>query len=552
MTPVLQAIVEFLKAQDIRLIFGKIGEGTFPILDRIALDNSLTFISTYRDENAVVMADGYARAGGGPGIVLLTAGSSAALAVPGMTQAFYDGSPVIFLAVDPPSTYGGKEESATEWFRQEAVFEKITRFSCTVSSPHRIIEGLENVYRHAVSGKKGPVYCGIPRDFLMADTPEKVRPHAQFMSPGLSSGEPALIRRACDLLLTCQSPVILLGGGAVWSKAHADAAELAEFLFAPIVTSNGKSGIVPDDYPLSIGRLGSKANQVALQTVKEADVLISFGCTFNDRSTFGFSREIFSPNVRIIQVDIDPYQIGRNYPIELGIVGDARLVLRDMLSILRQTGAEKWPSRIIQRIQRVWELKESWSNEWNRLARSSDVPIRRLRLLKDLVDEVGREALIFGEVDWKHCLKTSFFPMIESYDFPLPGAHLGLAMGAKLALPTRPVVAILGDGAFMSVLTDLATAVEHQIPILVLIARNDCYGQAKAMQTQFCDGRHLGVEHSFPNFTEVASSFGAHAERVESPSHIRLAIQRALEAQKPALIEVIVSDAIRDLRPVFE
>ena len=551
MISVIQAIVEFLKIQDIQYLFGKVGEDILPILDRIALQKTIQFVSTYREETAIHMADGYARAGGGPAVVLLSGGSSAALAVPAMTQAFHDGSPVILLAGELPATHLDREESA-RGFHQEAMFEKITRLSRRVDSPHRVVEALEHAYRCAVSGKKGPVYCGIPRDLLMADTPEKLRPHEQFMSLGLPSGDPVLVRRACDLLIGCQSPVILLGGGVVWSKAHAEAAELAEFLFAPIVTSSGKSGLVPDDYPLSIGRLGSKANKVALETVAEADVIISFGCTFNDRTTFGYSREIFSPNVKMIQVDIDPQQIGKNYPIELGIVGDARLVLKDILSVLRQMGAEKWPSRVIQRIQRVWELKETWGNEWNRLARSSDVPIRRLRLLKDIVDEVGREAVIFGELEWKHCLKTSFFPLIEAHDFALPGAHLGLALGAKLALTNRPVVAILGDGEFAAAITDLATAVEHRIPVIVLVARNDCYGQAKALQTQFYEGRYIGVDHPFPNFTEVALSLGAHGQRVENPTDIRPAIRRALEAQKPALIEVVVSDAIRDLRPVFE
>ncbi|MGH7774974.1 MAG: thiamine pyrophosphate-binding protein [Candidatus Binatia bacterium] len=552
MTPVTNAVVEFLKAQGIRYVFGKVGEDILPLLDRIASQDSIKFIPTYREETAALLADGYARVEGGPGIVLLSGGSAAVQAVSALAQAFHDGSPVILLAGELPTSHGAKEESATQGLDQKGLFTQLTRLSCRATNPHNVVQTLEQVYRSAVSGKKGPVYWGIPRDFLVMETPEKIRHHSQFMSSGLSSGTPELLRRACELLMGSQSPMILLGGGAVWSQATADAMELAEFLFAPIVTSNGKSGIVPDDYPLSIGRLGSKANKVALQTIAEADVLVSFGCTFNDRTTFGFSQEIFSPNVKIIQVDIDPRQIGRNYPVELGIVGDARTVLKEMLSLLRQMGAEKWPSRVIHRMQKVWERKEVWSNEWSRLARSSDIPIRRLRLLKDLVDEVGREGIIFGELEWKQCLNTSFFPLIESYDFAAPGSHLALAMGAKLALPNRPVAAVLGDGQFMTALTDLGTAVEHLIPVLAVIARNGCYGRAKATQTQFYDGRYIGVDHQFPNFTDVALSLGAHAERVENPTEIRPAIRRALETKRPAVIEVFVSSSIGDLKPAFD
>jgi thiamine pyrophosphate-dependent acetolactate synthase large subunit-like protein len=325
------------------------------------------------------------------------------------------------------------------------------------------------------------------------------------MSSGRSSGDPESIRQACELLINAQRPVILLGGGVVWSHANAEAMELGEFLFAPLVTSSGKSGVVPDDFPLSIGRLGNEANKVALQTVREADVVAAFGCTFNYRTTFA----------------------------------------------LRQMGAEKWPSRVIQRIQEVWERKETWSNEWSRLARSSDVPIRRLRLLKDIIEEVERDGLVFGELLWKNCLKTSSSPLIESEDFPLSGAHLSLAMGAKLALPNRQVVAVLGDGQFMTAITDLATAVEHGIPVLVVVARNGCNGQAKAIQAQFYQGRYIGVDHPFPNLTDVALSLGAYGERVESPSEIRPAVRRGLESQKPSLIEVVVTSSIGDLKPVF-
>jgi sulfoacetaldehyde acetyltransferase len=552
MIPVFQAIVDFLKIQATRYVFGKVGEDILPVLDRIAVEESLRFLSAYREETAVLMADGYSRVGGGPAVVLVSGGGSATQTVSAISQAVRDSSPIILLAGESTISCEGRDESGARGISQQAMFEKITRFSCRITNPHRVVETLECAYRCAVSGKKGPVYCGVPRDLLMMETSENIRHHNQFMSAVLPSGNPALIRGACELLIGSRTPVLLLGGGTVWSKAQAEAAELAEFLFAPIVTSSGKSGIVPDDYPLSIGRLGSKANKVALQIVAEADVIISFGCTFDDRTTFGYSREIFSSDVKIIQVDIDPFQIGRNYPIELGIVGDARMVLQDILSVLRQMGAKKWPSGVIQRIQRVWELRETWSNEWNRLAQSSDIPIRRLRLLKDLVDEAGPEAIIFGELDWKHCLKTSFFPLIEAQDFALPGAHLGLAMGAKLALPDRPVVAILGDGQFVTALTELATAVEHQIPVIAVVVRNDCYGRAKATQTQFYEGRYIGVDHPFPSFAEVALSLGALGERVDEPTEIRPAIRRALKSHRPALIEVVVSNAIRDLKPVFE
>lgn len=550
--PAAQAIIEFLKAQDIRYIFGKVGEDILPLLNRLIGEETIKFISTYGEDTAVLMADGYARASGRPAVALTSGGGAAAQTTAAVTQAFYDGSPLILLAGEPPTSDLHREDAITGGSKQDSLFERSTRAVCRVDHPHRVVGTLEQAYRSAGSGKMGPVYWGIPRDFLLKETPEKIKPFSRFLSPGRPSGDPELIRRTTEILLNSHKPVILLGGGVIWSRATSEAMELAEFLFAPVVTSNGKSGIVPDDYPLSIGRLGSKANKVALDTVAEADVVVAFGCTFNEQTTCGFSDNIFAPDVKLIQVDIDPRQIGRNYPVELGIIGDARLVLKDVLVSLRQMGAEKWPSKVIHRIQKIWERKETWSREWIRLARSSERPIRRLRLLKDLADEVGREGIIFGEMEWKHCLSTSYFPMIESHDFPVSGAHLGLAMGAKLALPDRPVIAALGDGQFVTALTTLGAAVEHQIPVVTVVVSNGCYGQAKATQTQFYDGRYVGVDHPFPNFADVALSLGARGERVLNPADIRPAIRRALESQRAAVVEVVVSASIGDLKPVFD
>ncbi|HWP59963.1 MAG TPA: thiamine pyrophosphate-binding protein [Candidatus Acidoferrales bacterium] len=543
MTSVPHAIAEFLRLQEFRFIFGKVGEAILPLLDAIVAEASLKFVSTYREEAAVLIADGFARTRMTPAVALLAGGPPTAQSFAAMAQAYHDGSPVLLIASDVPADLLAKRDAVTRTWEQQGGFARITRFSARVPTPQSVIETLEQAYRSAVSARKGPAFCAIPADFMLGETPERVRRYDQFVSQAPPSGDPDSIRRACELLIAAQRPVILLGGGSVWSGATSEAMELAEFLFAPIVSSSGKSGVVPDDFPLSIGRLGCDKNRIAVQTVAEADVLIALGCSFNDRTTFGFSRNLLAPSARLIQVDIDAVQLGRHYPIEIGVVGDARAVLRQILSFLRGIGAEKWPSRVIQRIQKVWERRELWMNEWTRLARSSDVPIRRLRLLKDVVEEAGREAILFGELPWKYCLKGSSFPLIESDDFPITGSNLCFAIGAKLAFPARPVLAFMGDGQFVAALTDLATAVEHGIGVVVIVARNECYGQAKAAQARRYGGRHIGVDHPFPNFAEVARSLGAHGERVESPADIRGAVRRALDSPQPALVEVLVEDS---------
>ena len=540
MIPVNRAVIEFLKVQGFPHIFGKAGSGILPLLD--SANGVLSFVSAYREEAAVLMADGYARTTGKPAVVLLSGGPAVAQGVAAMTQAHHDGSPVLLIASEIPSTYVTKRESATKGWEQQAILQHITRFSARVHDAQSVIGTLEQAYRSAVCGKKGPVYCGIPSDIMTQETAETINHHSRFSPAAPPGGDPEKVREACELLIEAERPVILLGGGVVWSRATSEAMELAEFLFAPIVTSSSKSGIVSDDFPLSIGRLGSEVNRLALETVAEADTLISIGCTFNDRTTFAFSPTLLPPALRLIQVDIDPSPVGRSYPIKVGIIGDAKTVLTQILSCLRQIGAEKWPSRVIQRIQRVWERREMWINEWSRAAKSMDVPIRRLRLLRDVVEEAGRDAIVFGELPWKDCLKASYFPLVESDDFPVSGSNLSFAIGAKLALPSRPAVAILGDGQFISVLTDLATAVEHNIPVVAVVARNGCNGQVKEAQAKFYAGRFIGVDHPFPNFADVALSLGAHGQRVENPSEIRTALRAAFDLHKPALIEAVINE----------
>lgn len=551
MIPIAQAVVEFLKIQGVRYVFGKVGEGILPILDCLANQNVIRLISVSREETAVLMADGYARAEKQPAIAIVSGGSAVAQTVAAMGQAFHDGSPIVLLSSELPMTHLASEEFAGQGIEQTILFKNFTRFACRTADPQHVVRTLEQVYRSASTGRKGPAYCGLPTDFFLQETAERIRHHSKFMSASLSPSDPEPVRQAAELLIQSHRPIILLGGGAIWSQAGTEAMDLAEFLFAPIAMSNGKSGIVPDDYPLSIGRL-SKANKVAIETVAEADAVISLGCTFDDRTTWVNARDIFAPDVKFIQVDIDPHQIGRIYPIEIGIVGDAKLVLGGILSCLREKGIEKWPSKVIQRMQNVWKRKEDWSREWRHLARSGDKPIRRLRLLKDLVDELGREGIIFGELEWKHCLNTSFFPLIESYDFPVSGSDLPLAMGAKLALFDRPVAAVIDDGQFMSVISEIGTAVEHRIPVLTVVARNGCYGRTKATQTQFHDGRYIGVDHSYPDLADMALCMGAYAERVENPTDIRPAIRRALDSNRPAVIEVVIDSSIEDLKPAFD
>ena len=544
MVSVAQAIVDFLDLQGTKYIFGNVASHTTPIVEHVSRGQRLKFISSYHEQAAILMADGYARAHGAFAVALLSGTNAWFQALPAFTHAAFDGSPVVLITAEDQMEYRSSRRHLVRTYSEDVGFNQENWSPAIVSSPHTTIQTLSKALRRVMVGRKEPVHVRIPYNFLSQETAEDPSQHTRRESSDPAALDSGLIRQAAEMLAEAANPMILLGGGAIWSAASAEAMELADFFFAPIATSNGKSGMVPDDYPLSVGRL-VKPNEVALQTLAEADVILVLGCRLGGDALGDLSGGLLKSDVKLIQVDIDPHQIAPSQLVQLGIVGDIKLVLRDILACLKERGAEKWPTRGIQRIQEISERKAIWQRQWNRMSRSTESPIQRVRLLKHIFDEVGPEGVFFGATDWTHGVVTSHFPLVESFQFPIPGANLPLALGAQLALPERQVVALLEGDQAMTVLGEIATAVKHQIPALVVIPRD---GPSASGETQLPNGGGIRVDYSLPNFAEIAQSMGAYSETVENPIHIRPAVRRALTSQRPSVLEVVVKSPVEDLQ----
>ncbi|MCL4552341.1 MAG: thiamine pyrophosphate-binding protein, partial [Candidatus Marsarchaeota archaeon] len=353
--------------------------------------------------------------------------------------------------------------------------------------------------------------------------------------------------RAADLLLQARRPAIMVGGGVRWSKARDSIIQIAEFLRAPIVTT--LKGVIPDEHPQCLGTVGTVGRPAAMETIQKADVILAFACTFSQVTTASYGNKVIPAEAKIIHVDIDPTEIGKSYPVKVGIVGDAGSVAKDLLGALHGIAAlanEEWE-------QYFKRAKDSWQREMTIMANSDDVPITRMRLLGDLRKVLADNAILSAEAGATHGWFMFGYPanepILEPGGYSIMGSAFCMALAAKIAKPERQVVSVIGDGAFMLVGQELATAVAQNIPIVAVVCHNSVYGNMRLKQHMHFNDRFIGTELYIPNLADVAKSLGAYGERVEKPEEIIPALQRALKCGKPAVLDVIVDSSFEGLEP---
>lgn len=355
-------------------------------------------------------------------------------------------------------------------------------------------------------------------------------------------GDAAQIRAAVELLLSASRPVLLAGGGLRWARGRDAMIALAEYLGIPIALTH--KGLVPEDHPLCVGLIGTTGCPVAAETVQGSDLILAFGCTFSQVATGSYGNKIVPEKVPIVHVDIDPAEIGKNYPVELGIAGDARSVLEEMLAVLRERG--QGPRTNPERRAEIAALRAQWERSLEEGATSDRVPLTRLRMLRDLRRVLDRDAIVAAESGATHGWFVYGFPcyepILEPGDYSIMGSALCMAMAAKIAHPDRQVVSVTGDGAMMMVVGEIATAVANDIPIVIVVPHNGVYGNMLRKQHEHFADRFIGTKLYIPDLGEVARALGAHGERVEKPADLIPAYRRALASMRPALVDVVIGN----------
>jgi acetolactate synthase-1/2/3 large subunit len=411
------------------------------------------------------------------------------------------------------------------------------------------------------TGRPGPVNIDVPLDVFQEETNLPV-PEPDPIVYQRSPGDPEGLRKTIAKLLDAQRPVILAGQGVLLSEASAELAEFIRVVRIPVATSpNGKSSI-DEGHDLALGSIGRNGTYAANEATKNADVILAFGCSFDDRTTSawieGYTLQI--PPSSLIQIDIDPVEIGRNYPTEVGIIADAKAALVELTNLAKQklgSATKSYPDWT----SRLTEAKGLWDDYQGKFAQSDATPVRPERLMSALSRVIPENAIFATDVgvhhNWVVQLWKSRLPrhLLQSWGFAAMGYATSGILGAKLAKPDVPAVAVVGDGSFLMTPHVLATAVEYEIPAVWVVWNNYGYCSIRDLQLGLFKTGELATSfekartHELINtdFAKLAESMGVRGTRVEKPGDIEGAVDAAIKSNRPALVEVVVD---REIRPV--
>jgi acetolactate synthase-1/2/3 large subunit len=545
-------VLEHLHAEGVGQVFGVPGGAIDDFIVAFHDVPDVKFILTKHEQGASFMATGYAMASGIPGVCLSTTGPGAMNLASGLTAAHRNSQPVLAMTGEVPTKAWGKgavQESTgrrTGAMEQYLVFKGITKYTSILHRADLIGDSLRRAFRIMLTGRPGPVHLAIPADLQAVEIEAEIPKNpSSFRPTEKTGGTSSQLEKAAKLLVGAKRPSILVGGGALFSNAAPELSELAVLLNAPVATTLMGKGMIPENHPLSLGVIGSFGHDVAKTFLwkNRTDIVLIVGCSLTTVTTFGWSPDFGGE--KIIQVDIDPEEIGKNYPVEMGIVGDAKQVLGGMCEAVKAITRGK----VIERPERVEELrkaKEETKYYDEPEMHSNAVPMKPQRAIKEIRDALEKDTIVLADCGNNLAWTEHFLPTYLPKTFLADGGHthmgasLPMAIGVKLAKPDRKVLDIIGDGSFMMTGKEIATAVNEGIPIVCCILEDHKLGAIRDRQVLVYNNKIVATDLQNPDFVKFAESLGAYGERVEKPSDIRSAISRAFESGKPSIIDIVI------------
>lgn len=521
-------VVEVLRAEGVRHVFGLPGVHNLAIYDALIRQHDIAHILSRHEQGAGFMADGYARASGRPGVVVVTTGPGATNVLTPLVESFASSQPILVLMSDIPAALIGKGLGALhEVPNQIDCFKPVSRWAETISEGRDIPAAVEHAFHLFRTARAGPISLSLPTDLLVG----KSEGRRESFHAGRPACDAQLIEDAARRLRAAKRPLIVAGGGVIAAGASGELAALAHRLGAPVITSVMGRGAIPETDPLWLGVLPNyRSTQAALES---ADVVLAVGCRFAHRSTKGLLLKLdFKPAQALIHIDIDPLVIGLMHEAAVGIVGDARDGLRGLMDLLgKGKPAAEWDPAWI-RVQR--EIR------WPRYTEPTD------RLIQILRQALEPSAIVVNDQTGLNYWMEWHFPVLEprTFLYPIGSATLGYgvpaAIGAKVAQPDRQVLAVLGDGGFMFSVNELATAVKYELGIVFLVLNDQRYGAIKYLQEGIF-GKYGEVDLANPDFPALARAFGAEGSRVDGIDELPKALERALGHRGPTLLELPIA-----------
>ena len=523
-------VCESLVREGVDALFGLPGGAILPLYQTLPEYPKLRHILVRHEQNAGHAADGYARASGKVGVAVATSGPGATNLVTPLATAMMDSTPIVAITGQVPRAAIGRD--AFQETDTTGITMPITKHNYLVMDVKDIPRVMKEAFHIARTGRPGPVLVDLPRDVLTetAEFEYPERANLPSYKPTLD-GHGQMIKRAAQLIRESERPLLLLGHGALIAGAEEEAREVAERAQIPVITTLLGIGAFPGDHVLSLGMPGMHGQAFNNWAIDRADLIIGVGMRFDDRVTGRLSA--FAPNARVIHVDVDPAEVGKNVRVTVPIVGDAKRVLRALAGQVEKTSRPEWLAEI-DALRGEHPLYEGESGEG----------LRPQRVIRELCEATDGRAVVVTGVGQHQMWAAQRYAFkepdlwITSGGLGTMGFEVPAAMGAAFARPDRPVWSVAGDGGFQMTMSELATIAEHNVPVKFAVLNNGNLGLVRQLQDLFYGGARVASGYSGnPDFVKLADAYGIWARRVSDESEVREAIEEAAAVDGPALID---------------
>ncbi|MDR1605452.1 MAG: biosynthetic-type acetolactate synthase large subunit [Gracilibacteraceae bacterium] len=526
-------LLENLAAAGVEVIFGYPGGAVLTVYDAL-LESPIRHVLPRHEQSAVHAADGYARVAGRIGVCLATSGPGAANMVTGIANAFMDSVPLLIITGQVSTRLLG-----TDSFQEvdiTGITMPITKHNYLVKRAQDIPRITREAIHIATTGRPGPVLIDLPRDVLEgAVKPEPAAPVELKSYKFFAKGNPGQIKEAAKALRQSKKPVIYAGGGIIISGAGAVLRELTEKTNIPVVTTLNGIGSIPARHPHNLGMVGMHGTTAANLAVHECDLLLAVGVRFDDRVTSGMT-ERFAPKAQVLHIDVDPAEIGKVLRPRIPIVGDARLVLTDLLPLTEPCAIEPW-----------WRTLRQWQEQYP-LCYAPDGRLNPQLVMEALGEIGGGDAYVVTDVGQHQMWAAQFYPVTQPRHF-ITSAGLGTmgfglpaAIGAQIARPDSLVCLVTGDGSFQMSVQELATLRQYGLPVKIILMNNGVLGMVRQFQQTFYRERYNEIQLTAnPDFIALAAAYGIKGLRVADPAQARPALEEALSVREPVLLDFVIS-----------
>lgn len=526
-----EMVVRSLIDQGVKHVFGYPGGAVLDIYDALQTVGGVDHVLVRHEQGAVHMADGYARATGEVGVVLVTSGPGATNAITGIATAYMDSVPMVVLSGQVPSSLIGYD--AFQECDMVGISRPVVKHSFLVKHTEEIPTILKKAFWLAASGRPGPVVIDLPKDIL---NPANKLPYVWPESVSMRSYNPTTqghkgqVKRAVQALLAAKKPVMYVGGGAIISECDGGLLTLAEKLHLPVTNSLMGLGAFPGTHRQNLGMLGMHGTYEANMTMHNADVIFAVGVRFDDRTTNNLAK--YCPNATVLHIDVDPASISKTVAADIPVVGDARQVLQQMLELLPEGDTQQ----DFDSLRDWWQSIEGWrARKCLEFDRSSE-KIKPQAAIETLWRLTKGNAYVTSDVGQHQMFAALYYPFdkprrwINSGGLGTMGFGLPAAIGVKLALPQETVVCVTGDGSIQMNIQELSTALQYNLPILVLNLNNRYLGMVKQWQDMIYSGRHShSYMESLPDFVRLAEAYGHVGISISHPAELEEKLALALE-----------------------